>query len=42
MTLIHAAEESVTYSMTSSNDRKGVASGVICGSALKGLGDKTI
>jgi hypothetical protein len=40
MALKHAAEERITYAVTSSNNRKVVASGVLCGSVLKGLGDK--
>jgi hypothetical protein len=31
----HAAEECVTYVVTSRNDRRGVASGVLCGSASR-------
>jgi hypothetical protein len=38
MTPTHAAEKCVTYAVTSRNNRKGVASGVLCGSSLKGLG----
>jgi hypothetical protein len=44
MARAHAAEERVTHSVTSRNNRRGVANGVLCGSALiaKQLCDKHI
>jgi hypothetical protein len=35
MALTHAAEERVTFAVTSLNNRRGVASGVFCGAASR-------
>jgi hypothetical protein len=37
MARTHAAEERVTYAVTSRNNRRGVTSGVLCGSAPRSL-----